>query len=381
MLRKLPPNRRTPKKIICRKQESLSQKAEILATLEALPSLNLIIDKNRQIIFANSSSKSLVPDNGVDKPIDGARLGELLQCVQVHDGKAQCGTTEACRTCGAFAAMLESIEDAAPAAEECRIRRLRDGQEEALDYHVSVAPLSGVANEDFYLVSLRDISAEKRRDIFERSFLHDIINTTGGIRGFLEILQENGEEEEQEALLGDVLGATDFLIDELESYQALVRAESNQISLELELIESVSVLQAVKRRLEVIDRAAGKTLILSGKAERVKLFSDRVLLGRILTNMVKNAIEATASGAVITLSSEARDSGALFSVNNPGVMPVEVQQQVFQRSYSTKGSGRGLGTYSMKLFGERYLKGKVSFKSDSEKGTTFSLWLPLMIDD
>lgn len=54
----------------------------------------------------------------------------------------------------------------------------------------------------------------------------------------------------------------------------------------------------------------------------------------------------------------------------------EVQAQVFQRSFSTKGNDRGLGTYSMKLFGENYLKGKVYFQSDADKGTTFFLALP-----
>ena len=65
-----------------------------------------------------------------------------------------------------------------------------------------------------------------------------------------------------------------------------------------------------------------------------------------------------------------------FTVHNPEVMPKEVQLQVFQRSFSTKGeAGRGIGTYSMKLFGERYLGGKVAFVSSSSEGTTFRLAL------
>lgn len=40
--------------------------------------------------------------------------------------------------------------------------------------------------------------------------------------------------------------------------------------------------------------------------------------------------------------------------------------RIFQRSFSTKGAkGRGLGTYSMKLFGETYLGGQVSFRSSA----------------
>ena len=38
-------------------------------------------------------------------------------------------------------------------------------------------------------------------------------------------------------------------------------------------------------------------------------------------------------------------------------MPDEVKAQIFERSFSTKGRGRGIGTYSIKLLTERYLEG------------------------
>jgi sensor histidine kinase regulating citrate/malate metabolism len=61
-------------------------------------------------------------------------------------------------------------------------------------------------------------------------------------------------------------------------------------------------------------------------------------------------------------------------------MPPEVQARVFQRSFSTKSQhGRGLGTYSMKLLAENYLRGKVSFLSEVESGTVFFLDLPLAL--
>ncbi len=51
--------------------------------------------------------------------------------------------------------------------------------------------------------------------------------------------------------------------------------------------------------------------------------------------------------------------------------------QVFQRSFSTKAErGRGIGTYSVKLFVERYLRGTVGFTSAEPDGTTFSVTLP-----
>ena len=97
--------------------------------------------------------------------------------------------------------------------------------------------------------------------------------------------------------------------------------------------------------------------------------------------MIKNALEATAAGGVVTVRCRPKAKRhVVFSVHNPGVMPADVQLQIFQRSFSTKAaSGRGIGTHSMKLLGERYLGGKVAFVSREPEGTTFTLTLPKVI--
>ncbi|WP_078718220.1 hypothetical protein [Paucidesulfovibrio gracilis] len=62
---------------------------------------------------------------------------------------------------------------------------------------------------------------------------------------------------------------------------------------------------------------------------------------------------------------------------NEQELPKNIRLQMFRNSFSTKGKGRGLGTHSMKLIGERYLGGKVGFWSDSESGTVFYLDVPI----
>ena len=64
-----------------------------------------------------------------------------------------------------------------------------------------------------------------------------------------------------------------------------------------------------------------------------------------------------------------------FWVKIDQFMPEDAQKQLFQRSFSTKDSGRGIGTYSIRLITENYLKGKVSFISNETKGTVFSIEL------
>ena len=93
--------------------------------------------------------------------------------------------------------------------------------------------------------------------------------------------------------------------------------------------------------------------------------------------MVKNAVEATAENGKVRITCSKKHGFVQFSVNNPGEIDKDTQMQIFQRSFTTKGHGRGLGTYSMKIFGENYLKGKVYFRSTEKLGTTFTIELPL----
>jgi signal transduction histidine kinase len=110
--------------------------------------------------------------------------------------------------------------------------------------------------------------------------------------------------------------------------------------------------------------------------------TDQRLLGRVLGNMIKNALEATELDGTVTIRCVDLGTHVAFRVHNAAEMPEHVQMQVFQRSFSTKAdSGRGIGTHSMKLFGERYLKGKVTFTSREPDGTTFSLTLPKILSD
>jgi len=121
--------------------------------------------------------------------------------------------------------------------------------------------------------------------------------------------------------------------------------------------------------------AEGLILELDPAATDEVTRTSKPLLHRILGNMVKNALEATAAGGTIRLGCDREAGGLHFWVNNPGFMSRSVQLQVFNRSFTTKGVGRGIGTYSIRLLGEKYLGGRVSFESSEAEGTTFSILL------
>jgi sensor histidine kinase regulating citrate/malate metabolism len=98
-----------------------------------------------------------------------------------------------------------------------------------------------------------------------------------------------------------------------------------------------------------------------------------------LTNLIKNAIEASISGDTVRIEIAREKEEFMIRVANPAAIPLDQQLQMFQRSFSTKGSGRGIGTYSIKLLTEKFLKGKVSFSSSLEAGTCFEIRIPFCL--
>lgn len=125
--------------------------------------------------------------------------------------------------------------------------------------------------------------------------------------------------------------------------------------------------------------AAGREIHLAPDVVDVELVTDVNLIRRVLSNMLKNALEAVSVGEVVTMGCQMVGKQVQFWVHNPGYIPREVQLQLFQRSFSTKGARRGLGTYSMRLLSERYLQGAVTFSSSSEFGTRFEATYPLQL--
>ncbi|RPI69650.1 MAG: ATP-binding protein [Ignavibacteriales bacterium] len=124
----------------------------------------------------------------------------------------------------------------------------------------------------------------------------------------------------------------------------------------------------------------GKNIIIEKGSENMDFFTDKVLIRRILSNMMKNAVEATEDNKPVKIGCKRNKDFIEFSIRNPGYMEKEVQLQIFQRSFTTKGFDRGIGTYSMKLLCENYLMGKISFTSSKEEGTTFYCSIPVNLE-
>ncbi|MFH2052909.1 MAG: ATP-binding protein [bacterium] len=339
--------------------------------IDAMPAMVAILDPNRHIVHANTLLIATYGRGDLETVL-GTRPGELLDCIHAWDHVMGCGESEACTTCGAVAAVL-AAQQGRTVQNECRI--LTGQGTEPLDLMVKASPFS-YHDRPYTIIVVENIADRKRREVLEKVFFHDVMNTVGNLVGLSELVrdsQEAAEVQEYAPLLVETVGR---LVEEINAQRDLLAAETDNLEFAVEVQETGPFLEELARSLAAASVARGKRIELSGDLESRSLSTGWVLLTRVLSNLIKNALEASAPGETVRIDGRSRDGGYCFHVNNRGVIPQVVAHQVFQRSFSTKGTGRGLGTFSSKLFVENYLNGKISFTSTEGEGTTFQVLIP-----
>lgn len=351
--------------------EIINRNDVALQFINSVPNLLAILNSNRQIVYANKTLMNFL-NLEIDEII-GQRPGEIVNCIHSKETEGGCGTTEFCRECGSVNSILES-QVKGFSVKECRIIKEDLG---ALEFSVWS---NKIVLEDtaFTIFALTDQSDEKRKKMLERVFFHDIMNTAGGLKGFVELLQDVPDEDRKE-FLSMTYQLSEKLIEEINSQRQLRDAEDGDLQVNLKPTSSLLIIKEVRTLYLNHLVAREKAIEYDQKSDDTTIKTDPVLLRRVLGNLVKNALEATEIGEKILIGCKKSNShdSVIFYVKNPGFIPQNIQLQLFQRSFSTKGSGRGLGTYSVKLFSEKYLKGSVTFISTEEKGTTFYVELPI----
>ncbi len=337
--------------------------------LDSVSDIILVLNEHRQIVYANRMLQETFDLE--DTRIQGLRPGEALDCVHAYEPPGGCGTTVYCRTCGLAKALLPSLRGQ-DKVEECSIIR-QDGS--ALEFRVRARPLI-LDNHRYSVFSMQDISDEKRRRALERIFYHDILNSAGLLAGYASLLDDE-RAMDADVLRGSLREIANRLIEEIRAQRDLAEAEAYELNTQSSTLNSVDLLTTLKSVYEGHMIAEGRRIVIAADAQSIDFSTDETLLRRVVGNMLKNALESSHNGATVTLSCALVDGYVELSVHNPGAIPAQEQSQIFRRSFSTKGTNRGLGTYSMKLLTERYLQGHVGFTSTPEHGTRFFAQVPV----
>ncbi len=231
-------------------------------------------------------------------------------------------------------------------------------------------------DEPFTFLTVTNISDEKKNIFIEHVFLHEIMNTATALRGFSEIL--NGEALDDDTR-SDFLRRMWFLsvriADEIDAHRQLVAAENNELMLNVRRLHTKKIIEDVLGMYERGGIPGGKRLAMAEDSIDTTLETDPEILMRVIGNMVKNAMEASLPGETVGIGCRMEEGDVAFWAHTRSISR-ERALRIFNRFFSTKGRGRGLGAYGMKYLTEKYLMGTVYFTSTEAGGTTFVVRYP-----
>lgn len=346
--------------------------SEILGgVLHNMSGLLAVLNEHRQLVALNDTFMKMLGISNPEKAF-GLRPGEAVNCIHARVEPGGCGTSEYCSTCGAAVAIVSAIEDEVLTERLCAMTIQTPLSTIDKAFLVKAHPIN-IDKRKFILLFLQDITEQQQRAALERTFFHDINNLITILVWSSELLQKKNSSD-----LVQSLHETSIRIQkEVAIQRCLTQQENTTYQPAWQMVSTSQIFENLQTFFTSHPTTQDKIIEIDNSFPEINFSTDLSLALRVLCNMIINALEASQGGAIIKIWTEHKEGILSFKVWNKEAIQMEISKRIFQRNFSTKEQeGRGIGTYSMKLFGEQYLGGQVSFTSSQENGTTFTFSLP-----
>ena len=165
------------------------------------------------------------------------------------------------------------------------------------------------------------------------------------------------------------------LIQQIDVMSAIASAFSDFAKMPTQKREVVNVVSVIKSAKEIFTESF---IVFHTDIDNIQANLDKMQIIRIVTNLIKNAIQATEKienpRIIVKIVDQIEYIVLTVKDNGKGILS-EDKDRVFEPKFTTKSSGMGLGLSMIKNIIEAY-QGNISFISEFEKGTTFTVRLP-----
>ncbi|WP_370451107.1 PAS domain-containing sensor histidine kinase [Mesonia sp. K4-1] len=168
---------------------------------------------------------------------------------------------------------------------------------------------------------------------------------------------------------------TKTLIQQIDTMSSIASAFSNFAKMPAQQNETLNVPKIVKLALDIFNE---RNIIFFTEEEEILAIFDRTQLIRVVTNLVKNALQASEENPQqrieVSVKTDKNYACILIKDNGSGISE-ENKTRIFEPKFTTKSSGMGLGLGIIKTIIEAY-KGTITFTSKEGEGTTFEVKFP-----
>lgn len=361
-----------------------AQKADILETqtisdtavLDSLPDPIIVIDKIGNILGANLSARASfgekITDNNVDEIFKSHNFIKAVSKVLKK----------------------ESVS-------ENLVFYANKPLDQKLYAHIKQLPWISKGNA-VAVISIYDLTKslkiEKMQSDFVANASHELRTPLSVISGFIETLKTSIKEdpETSEYFLKIITVQTEYMSGLIENLLSLSRIELNQDNPPTDKVNLVKTAHDVIDFMNVKAKENNMEIVLTSGKNIKEVCGDENQIKQVIQNLLGNAIKYGLSGTKITLKLENSDNippsktmeiescpSVKISVNNKGKkIEGDKLARLTERFYRLQEhkdqniKGTGLGLSIVKHIIIRH-KGNLTVKSSSDKGTTFSVYIPV----
>ena len=141
--------------------------------------------------------------------------------------------------------------------------------------------------------------------------------------------------------------------------------------------ETVNIEKVIEAALLIVNIPNVLQVVIATEKGFPQFTADFSMLKRILINLIQNAVQAMPNGGTLKITAQTQNDYACISIEDTGEgIPQEVQSKLFTPLFTTKSKGQGFGLAVVKRLIE-VQNGKITYKTQKAKGTTFTIQLPL----
>ncbi|MBD3377163.1 response regulator [candidate division KSB1 bacterium] len=255
---------------------------------------------------------------------------------------------------------------------------------------VNTTPILDSKDRMLGVVSVfRDVSGLKQLDLLKSQFInmaaHELKAPLSAIKGYIELVTERtlGESlDDYDNYLDRSLERLNSLINLINDLLNISRMESGKIRRE---IHQVDVSELLNKTLEFFKTEAEKRdlTVESDFSSGLMIEADPEEIQRVFNNLISNAIKYNKPQGKLSVSAEKHGHYVAIEVSDTGIgLKPEEKERLFEEFFRAKNpltrnvTGTGLGLTIIKKIIDNYA-GKITVDSEFEKGSTFTVHLPV----
>jgi signal transduction histidine kinase len=233
------------------------------------------------------------------------------------------------------------------------------------------------------------LEATREKSQFMVNVTHELRTPLHGILGLSDLLREGiygPVTEQQRESIGDIEQSARTLLELIDGLLLLARAEAAKLDLAVSEVALEEVLSSVVATSRWMLGRKALAIDVEIEPDLPVLSTDRGKLAQILVNLLANAIKFTPEDGHVVLAAKRAGEAVAIAVRDDGIgIPAREIERIFEAFHQVDGSasrtygGAGLGLSVVRRL-VQMLEGEIAVESVEEKGSTFTVTLPITLD-